>query len=254
MSVRMPNPLGTLRRSATQLRTVAGLASIIPATAVAIGVAGVTGNRRHGVNFFTSVWPGAVLSTAGVGIDLVGGHNLTTQRPAVFIFNHRNLFDVFIAAALVRNDWTAVGKKELENDPIAGTVGRLVDAVFVDRDDIRSAVEGLRKIEELAKKGLSVIVAPEGTRVSGPGVGQFKKGPFRIAMSAGIPLVPIVIRNAESIAVRDSILVRPGRVQVAVLEPIATKDWTLAELPDRIADVRQSFVDTLDDWPMSVPS
>jgi putative phosphoserine phosphatase/1-acylglycerol-3-phosphate O-acyltransferase len=245
----MPNLTGALGHSVSQVRTIAGLASIIPVTAGAVGLAGISRNRRRGVNLFTSLWPGLVLTTAGVSIDVVGEQNLVVQRPAVFIFNHRNMFDVFVAAALVRRDWTAVGKKELANNPIAGTVGRFVDAVFVDRDDTAAAVDSLRKMERLAKDGLSIIVAPEGTRIDAPGVGTFKKGPFRIAMSAGIPIVPIVIRNAESIAVRNSVSVRPGKVEVAVLEPVPVHEWTLADLPDRIAEVRQSFVGTLNDWP-----
>jgi putative phosphoserine phosphatase/1-acylglycerol-3-phosphate O-acyltransferase len=245
----MSNFTGALGHSVSQLRTIAGLASIIPVTAGAIGLAGISRSRRRGVNFFTSLWPGLVLTTAGVSIDVVGDQNLAVQRPAVFIFNHRNMFDVFVAAALVRRDWTAVGKKELANNPIAGTVGRVVDAVFVDRDDTAAAVDSLRKMENLAKAGLSIIVAPEGTRIGAPRVGAFKKGSFRIAMSAGIPIVPIVIRNVESIAVRNSLLLRPGRVEVAVLKPVPVHEWTLADLSDRIAEVRQSFVDTLNDWP-----
>ena len=62
----------------------------------------------------------------------------------------------------------------------------------------------------MPRKGLSILIAPEGTRLDTTEVGPFKKGPFRIAMSAGIPIVPIVIRNAEVIAARDSTHVQPG--------------------------------------------
>lgn len=246
-----PNMRVPLDQLVSQLRTIVGLGSIIPVAAGAIGIAGISRNRRRGVNFFTNIWPGFVLTTAGVGIDVIGAENLASPRPAVFIFNHRNMFDVFVAAALVRRDWTAVGKKELERNPVAGIVGRIVDAAFVDRDDTQAAVESLRKLEELARKGLSIIVAPEGTRVAIGGVGPFKKGPFRMAMSAGIPIVPIVIRNAEAIAVRDTAIVRPGRVEVAVLTPVSVHDWTLASLSDRVAEVRQLYVDTLNNWPGS---
>jgi putative phosphoserine phosphatase/1-acylglycerol-3-phosphate O-acyltransferase len=81
-------------------------------------------------------------------------------------------------------------------------------------------------------------------------VGPFKKGPFRIAMAAGIPIVPIVIRNAEIIAARNSTTMNPGTVDVAVFPPISVSDWTLDTLPDRIAEVRQLYVDTLAEWPV----
>jgi putative phosphoserine phosphatase/1-acylglycerol-3-phosphate O-acyltransferase len=154
-----------------------------------------------------------------------------------------------MTAALVRDNWTGVGKKELENDPISGTIGKLLDTAFIDREDPQSAVESLHKIEELARRGLSVLVAPEGTRVKTAEVGLFKKGPFRIAMSAGIPIVPIVIRNAEHVAPRDASTLNPGTVDIAVFPPIPTADWTIRTLPRRIAAVRKLYVDTMADWP-----
>jgi putative phosphoserine phosphatase/1-acylglycerol-3-phosphate O-acyltransferase len=130
-----------------------------------------------------------------------------------------------------------------------GTMGKLLDGVFIDRDDPDSAVEMLRTVEDRARNGLSIVIAPEGTRLDTTEVGPFKKGPFRIAMSAGIPIVPIVIRNAEIVASRNSTTLNPGTVDVAVFPPISVKDWTLDTLSDRIAEVRQLYLDTLADWP-----
>lgn len=231
------------------LRNLAGIGSMVPVAAAAVGVGLLSRNRRRGVNFFTSNWPTLLLAANGVNLNVVGAENLTAQRPAVFIFNHRNNFDPFITGSLIRDNFTSVGKKELEKDPIAGTIGRLMDAAFIDRDDAKSAVESLHKIEELARKGISIMIAPEGTRLDTTEVGTFKKGPFRIAMAAKIPVVPVVIRNAESISARDSTTLNPGTVDVAVFPPISVDSWTVADLPDRIAEVRQLYLDTLNDWP-----
>jgi putative phosphoserine phosphatase/1-acylglycerol-3-phosphate O-acyltransferase len=234
----------------TQLRTLAGVGSLIPVAAGAVGIGLLTRSRRRGVNFFTSTWSQLLLVANGVHLNVIGGENLTAQRPAVFIFNHRNQADPIITSALVRDNWVGVGKKELESDPIMGTLGKLLDAVFIDRDDPSAAVESLHQVEERARKGLSIMIAPEGTRVDTTSVGPFKKGPFRIAMAAGIPLVPIVIRNAEIIAARNSTTMHPGTVDVAVFPPISVSDWTVDTLPERIAEVRQLYVDTLADWPI----
>src|SRR6202022_3904868 len=104
--------------------------------------------------------------------------------------------------------------------------------------------------EEEGKKGVSLVMAPKGTRLDATSVGPFKKGAFRIAMTVGIPIVPIVIRNAEMVAARDSMTMNPGTVDVAVFPPISVKEWTLDTLPDRIAEVRQLYLDTLADWPV----
>ncbi|WP_193047109.1 HAD-IB family hydrolase/lysophospholipid acyltransferase family protein [Mycolicibacterium baixiangningiae] len=233
----------------SQLRTVAAIGSVLPVAASAVGVGLLTQNRRAGVNFFTSNWTRLLLATAGISLNVLGRENLTAQRPAVFVFNHRNQVDPLIVGRLIEKDFTSVGKKELENDPLIGTIGKVMDAAFIDRDDPEAAVEGLRKVEELARKGISILIAPEGTRLDTNEVGEFKKGPFRIAMSVGIPVVPIVIRNAEVVAARDSSTFNPGTVDIAVYPPIPTDDWTLEDLPDRIAEVRQIYLDTLKAWP-----
>ena len=233
----------------SQLRTAAGVASMVPIAAGAVGLGLLTRNKRTGVNFFTSTFGRALLLATGVGLNVLGKENLKAQRPAVFIFNHRNQVDPVIAGRLVGDNFTSVGKKELENDPIVGTMGKIMDAAFIDRDDPKKAVEGLKKVEELARKGLSILIAPEGTRIDTTEVGPFKKGPFRIAMSAGIPIVPIVIRNAEVISARDSATFNPGTVDVVVYPPIPVDDWTVDNLSERIAEVRQLYLDTLKDWP-----
>lgn len=233
----------------SQLRTLAGLAAIPTVAAGAIGLGLLTRNKRTGVNFFTSNWSKLLMLTTGIELNVLGEENLTAQRPAVFIFNHRNQADPMIAGRLVGVDFTGVGKKELERNPLMGPLGKVMDAAFIDRDDPEKAVEGLHKVEELARKGLSILIAPEGTRLDTTEVGPFKKGPFRIAMAAGVPIVPIVIRNAEVIAHRDSSTFNPGKVDVAVYPPIPVDDWTVENLSDRIAEVRQIYLDTLKSWP-----
>lgn len=233
-----------------QLRNLAALGSMVPVGAGAVGLGLLSGSRRRGVNFFTAYFPQLLLGLNGVRLNVVGKENLTATRPAVFIFNHRNQVDPVITASLVRDNWISVGKRELERDPIAGPLGKLTEMVFIDRDDAASAVESLHAVEERAKRGLSVVIAPEGTRVDTTGVGPFKKGPFRIAMAAGIPIVPIVIRNAEVVAARDSMSANPGTVDVAVFPAISVEDWTVDDLADRIAEIRQLYLDTLADWPV----
>jgi putative phosphoserine phosphatase / 1-acylglycerol-3-phosphate O-acyltransferase len=233
-----------------QLRTLAGVGSVVPVAAGALGIGLLTGSRRRGVNFFTATWSQLLLTASGVELNIVGEENLTAERPAVFIFNHRNQADPVIVGALIRDNWVAVGKKELESDPIMGTLGKVLDSVFIDRDNPTAAVESLHQVEERARQGLSIMIAPEGTRLDTTSVGPFKKGPFRMAMAVGIPVVPIVIRNAEIIAARNSTTMNPGTVDVAVFPPISVSDWTVETLSDRIAEVRQLYVDTLADWPV----
>jgi putative phosphoserine phosphatase / 1-acylglycerol-3-phosphate O-acyltransferase len=232
-----------------RVRNLAALGSLGPVAAGALSVGVLSHSRRAGVNFLTRYWPEIVLELNGVRLNVIGEENLTAQRPAVFLFNHRNNFDVFMVAALVKDNWTGVAKKELEGNPLTGTLGRLLDAAFVDRHDTAAAVAALEPVEEAARKGLSILIAPEGTRLDVAGVGPFKKGAFRIAMATGLPVVPIVIRNSDSVAGRNATTLHPGTVDIAVLPPVSVADWTLANLEAKIEQVRGNYLELLADWP-----
>jgi putative phosphoserine phosphatase/1-acylglycerol-3-phosphate O-acyltransferase len=80
-------------------------------------------------------------------------------------------------------------------------------------------------------------------------VGQFKKQPFLIAMATGLPIVPIVIRNSESVAGRHAAKLHPGTVDIAVLPPVNVENWSLRNLRGRIEQVRTAYVETLAEWP-----
>ncbi len=241
----------TSRGAGSTVRALIGIGSLLPIAGTAVGLGVLRRNKRAGLNFLSRTWLDTLFRVNGINLNVVGRENAWESRPAVFVFNHRNGVDPFIATRIVEKDFTAVAKAELRNDPIVGTFGRVADVAFVERSNPAAAVNALKPIEEMAAKGLSVIISPEGTRLDTREVGPFKKGAFRIAMAAGIPIVPIVIRNAEMIAGRDATSFNPGTVDVAVLPPIPTANWTLKDLNKHVAEVRQLFLDTLADWPNS---
>lgn len=231
------------------VRSAIGLSSLGPITALGTAKAVLTRDKREGLNVLTSQWPRRFLEAYGVTLDILGEENARSHRPAVFIFNHRNQFDAFMVAAVVRDNFTGVAKKELRTNPLFGTFGRLMDMAFIDRADSAKAVAELAEIEKLADQGLSIIVAPEGTRLDTHEVGPFKKGAFVMAMSAGLPVVPVVIRNADDMAGRDSLTGHAGVIDIAVLPPVDVSDWTHDSLKRRIEGVRAAYLDLLANWP-----
>ncbi|MBV8951577.1 MAG: HAD-IB family hydrolase, partial [Actinobacteria bacterium] len=197
----------------TAIKLGTGLAALPPLAVFGVAT-GIVKRSKHAVmNTTASRWIDLTLAINGVKLNVTGRENLWAQRPAVFIFNHRNQMDALIVARLIDRDYTGVAKKEMTQVPITGPIaavlGKLADVAYIDRADSASAVAALQPVEEAAKKGLSILVAPEGTRLDTTEVGRFKKGVFRMAMAAGIPLVPIVIRNAELIASRNGASLHP---------------------------------------------
>jgi putative phosphoserine phosphatase/1-acylglycerol-3-phosphate O-acyltransferase len=232
------------------VRTGAALAGLGAAGGVGVTIGLLARDRRQGANVAAAIGPDLALALAGVKLNVAGEENLWSRRPAVFIFNHQSSLDVAVVGALVRRDLTGVAKQEAAHDPRFAPIGYVVDIVYVDRSNSRQARAALTPAVERLKGGTSIAIAPEGTRSPTPTLGPFKKGAFHLAMQAGVPLVPIVIRNAGDLMWRGSLVIRPGTVDVAVLDPIPTDRWTAASIGARAKEIRERFVQTLEDWPL----
>jgi putative phosphoserine phosphatase/1-acylglycerol-3-phosphate O-acyltransferase len=215
-------------------RATAVVATSVPLGAVGAVVAVATRNRRHALNFATQRWLDTLYRINDVQLDVAGREHLWTTRPAVFVFNHRNKFDVLIAARLVDRDFTAVVPASAKGNQLVDTFARLADVVYDDTQLI-----------DPLNEGLSIVVAPEAARLETTDVGPFEDTAFRAAMAAGVPVVPIVIHDAEMVASRNASAMNPGRVHVTVLPPVATDGWTSRNARTRVAAVRQQFLDTL---------
>ena len=101
---------------------------------------------------------------------------------------------------------------------------------------------------EALREGLSIVIAPEGTRSPTSRLGRFKKGAFHLAMAAKVPIVPIVFRNALDALPKQGYVIRPATVEAVVLPPIPTADWSAEELDQRITAIRQLYEKTLHAW------
>ena len=148
--------------------------------------------------------------------------------------------------------FTFVAKKEIARIPVIGPLFRMADVAFLDRADPAKAIAALQPAVDRLRAGTSVVISPEGTRSVTPTVGPFKKGGFHLAMQAGVPIVPIVIRNAGEIMWRDAKIAQSGTIDVMVHPPIPTDGWTREDLNAAVARVQQLYVDTLEDWPTAL--
>lgn len=239
-------PSGGVRDLARTLGAVGAL-NLVAAAGVGVGL--VSGDRKLGANLTSTLGFDAALAIAGIRLRVSGEHNLWSARPAVFLMNHQSGLDPLIVGALVRRDFTGAGKKEAKYDPRSALLGRALNTAFLDRENPERAKEEMRKLVHRLHEGVSVVVAPEGTRTPTPVLRPFKKGAFHLAMDAGVPVVPIVLRNAGELMWRTARTMHPGTVDVAVLEPIPTDDWTRENLGERVEAVRERFVETLEHWP-----
>ncbi len=225
-------------------RTLMAAGTLVPAALTGMASAMMNGSRRDGVNNMVSVIGDLGTTMAGIKLAVIGKENIWVRRPAVFLFNHQSNADLLIMSKLLRKDVVAVAKKELKYSPV-GPLFMAAGVVFVDRSNKEKAIEALKPVTEVLQSGTSVAIAPEGTRSYDYRLGPFKKGAFHMAMQAGVPIVPIVIKNAHDVMPRGASLIRPAVVEVKVLEPIDITSWTLKNMNKKIEEVRNLYLKEL---------
>ncbi len=191
-------------------------------------------------------WARSVCTAAGVTIVVHGAEHASYDRGAVYATNHVSWFDVFALAAILPR-YTFIAKAELRRIPIFGWGAEGAGVVFLPRENRRSAFETYQQVSTRVRKGMSVVVCPEGTRGTDYHLRPFKKGPFVLAIAAGAPVVPIVIHGTREIMAKGSFRVQPGVVQLHLLEPVPTTSYDYDQRHELMHVVWQRMADTMRD-------
>lgn len=166
-------------------------------------------------------WSAAVLWAVGIKVRVHGLDKLKPEEPHIFASNHVSWFDV-PALAKVLPRYKFVAKAELFKVPIFGGGMRAVGMIEIQRENRKAAFGAYEVAAERIRAGSSVIVFPEGTRGHEYALRPFKKGPFVLAIAAGVPIVPIIVHGTIEIMPKGSLWAHPGTIDVHLLEPVST--------------------------------
>ncbi len=202
------------------------LAALIftPSIGILAIVAGLLGvkDRPNGIyDFVPRKWSRIMLWAAGAKVTMHGDEQLVEGEPHIFVANHLSWFDIPALAGYLPR-YKFVAKAALFKIPVFGPAIRAVGMIPIERDNRKAAVESLKLAADKIKEGNSVVIYPEGTRGTGYPLRPFKKGPFVLAIASGVPVVPVLLHGTLEVFGKGSKSVRPGRIDIHLLEPIPT--------------------------------
>ncbi|PYX83219.1 MAG: 1-acyl-sn-glycerol-3-phosphate acyltransferase [Acidobacteria bacterium] len=172
-------------------------------------------------------WTGIRL--AGVRVETVGLDGLDPTRNYIFMSNHVSNLDPPILIPLIPGRTSVMVKKELFQYPILGKTMRLGSLVAVDRGNREAGIAAVREASRVLRQGINMTIYVEGKRSFDGKPLPFKKGPFYLAMEAGIPVVPVTIAGTHNVMPKRRFSIKPGWVTVIFHEPIEPKDFVSRE-------------------------
>lgn len=177
-----------------------------------------------------------------LGIDLVatGAHRVPTDRAYVYMSNHQSHLDIpMLYATLPSRTIRMLGKKELFQIPLWGRGLQAAEFIAVDRSNHTRAMESIARAAALIRDGVSIYLAPEGTRSVTGKIGKLKKGGFHLAKDTHTPIVPVAIKGTMDILPRGGRVMQTGKhVEVTIGAPI---DVEGREIEDLQAEVSSFF-------------
>lgn len=174
--------------------------------------------RWHLVGWFSALWGRPVLWAGGIRCTVRGREHLAGRRGRVAVINHSSLLDVPVGALVAPVGSVAIAKMELWRIPVLGQLLWLVGFVFIERGDHAQAIETISRVaEQVRERQWTAWFAPEGTRLLE--LGRFKRGAFRVAREAGVPVVPLVLHGAGDLMPPRAWRVRPGEIVLEIKPP-----------------------------------
>ena len=188
-------------------------------------------------------WAEGLVRFWGVEVRVHGAESVDTTRSYVVMANHLSYVDIvalFLALPIIPG---FLAKSELTKVPFLSQALRSGGHVVIERDQHASAMQTLAKAAEQVRGGKTVLVFPEGTRGDSDTIGDFKKGGFHLAKSAGVPILPVGVRGSRGVFARGSLLVHPGVIEVHIGEAIPEADVALLEPSEMVMRVRAQIMD-----------
>ena len=198
------------------------------------------------VQFIMSKWAWFLLKLAGVKIEVNGLENITQGESYIFISNHASLLDIPTVCLGLPFQLRFLAKKELFKIPLFGPALLSAGHIKIDRGNLESAVKSLKEAAiVLKKRGYSALVFAEGTRSLNGEVGRFKKGGVILALSMGIPIVPVSISGSASLAAKGVYMVKSGKIKMTIGKPISTEGKDISARHQLVSIVRDEVIKNL---------
>jgi len=152
------------------------------------------------------------------------------RRPYLVVSNHESFVDILLISHLPwEMKW--LSKAELFRIPVLGWLMRLAGDIPVDRGNPRAAAEAMVRCKAILRdEKVSVIIFPEGTRSETDEMLPFKDGAFRLAIDAGVPILPLAVSGAATALRKHDWRFGHSIAEGRVLQPVETEGLARADI------------------------
>jgi len=202
-----------------------------------------SGRLQH---WFARLWARMILKTGSIPIQVEGLENIDPSRPVVYAANHLSALDIPVLYATIPGQFRIMAKRELFRYPVLGWHLKRSGQIPIFFGDAHASVGSLKRAGRALRKGLPLMVFPEGGRSATGQLQPFMGGAFFAAIAEQVPVVPIAIVGTYEMLPMNSFHVLPGPVHLIVGQPIPTTGMRLRDMDKLAAQVREPIAEMYD--------
>ncbi len=196
------------------------------------------GKRQH---WCAQTWSRMITRTVGAHVRVHGAEHIRGGTSYVFLSTHQSYMDIPVMLGYLPAQLRIAAKREVFQIPFLGWHMQRAGHISINRGSTTEAVSTLQQATSGIRDGICAFLFPEGTRSRDGALQPFKKGGFKLAMQAGVPIIPITINGTRQLLPRDSIIFRPRTIDLFIDAPIQTNRLGDGDLPALMQTVRDAM-------------
>ena len=210
-----------------------------------------SGRLQH---WFARSWSQVILKTIGIRVRVKGLEHVHASQAAVYAANHLSAADIPVLYAHLPLQFRIMAKKELFRYPFLGWYLKRSGQIPIVYGDAHASLRSLNRACDALRRGVPLMVFPEGGRSATGKLQEFMGGAFYVAIRAQMPVVPMAIVGTYELLPINSFHVMPGEVELVIGEPIPTTGMRLRDMDKLSAQVRQAIVQLYDSHSQGLPA
>jgi len=193
-------------------------------------------------------WARSIISFSPIwNLAVTGRENLQQGKHYIIVANHQSLLDILAVCAALSINFKFLAKRELFQVPFMGWAMAAANYIPVDRGSHKSGRDAMHRITGVLKRGVSVLLFPEGTRSPDGKIHAFKMGAFKLARDNKVEILPIVIDGTGQALPKKTFLIKKkSTFIVSIGKPVSLDDFPDSSLEEAKEKIRHEMTGRLE--------
>jgi 1-acyl-sn-glycerol-3-phosphate acyltransferase len=193
---------------------------------------------------YSRIWMDVFLGLIGCPLKIRGREYFQKGKTYIVVCNHNSLIDVPVSSPGIPGGNKTIAKAEMAKIPVFGLIYK-TGSILVDRKNEKSRRESFMKMREVLEMGLHMCIYPEGTRnTSSEPIKPFHDGAFRLAITSGHSIMPMVIFNSRRANPPDKgFYLMPVKLWMHFLPEVELRpEETVEQLKGRVFELMKNYI------------